>query len=58
MDILTGLAHAAAWVLGLTLLFAIIGVIATIRWIIGLLWRGEQAVATGVREVGDSMHRP
>jgi len=57
MDILTGLAHAAAWVLGLTLLFAIIGVIATIRWIIGLFWRGEQAVITGVRGVGDSMHR-
>jgi hypothetical protein len=55
MDILTNIAHAAAWVLGLLLLFAIIGVIATIRWIIGLFWRGEQAVASGVHQVQDSI---
>jgi hypothetical protein len=39
----------------LLLLFAIIGVIATIRWIIGLFWRGEQAVASGVHQVQDSI---
>lgn len=55
MDILTNIAHAAAWVLGLLLLFAIIGVIATIRWIIGLFWRGEQAVESGVHSVQDSL---
>lgn len=54
MDILTNIAHAAAWVIGLLLLFAVIGVVATIRWIIGLFWRGEQAVSTGVHRVEDS----
>ncbi|MBV8281883.1 MAG: hypothetical protein JO347_07450 [Candidatus Eremiobacteraeota bacterium] len=57
MDILTHIAHAALWVIGLLLFFAIIGVIATIRWIVGLFLRGEQAVETGVRDVGDAMSK-
>jgi hypothetical protein len=57
MDILTNIAHAAAWVIGLLLLFAIIGFIATIRWIIGLFVRGEQAVESGVRSVGDTLSK-
>lgn len=57
MEFLTAFAHAAAWVLGLTLLFAIIGFIATIRWIVGLFWKGEQAVASGVKQVEDSIHK-
>ena len=51
MDWLASFAHAAEWVVGLTLLFAIIGVIATVRWIIGLFMKGEQAVESGVQSV-------
>ena len=51
MDWLTSFAHAAAWVVGLTLLFAAIGVYATIRWIISLFIKGEQEVEAGVQGV-------
>jgi hypothetical protein len=57
MELLYAFAHAAAWILGLTLLFAVIGFIATIRWIIGLFSRGGQAVASEVKQIGDSMHK-
>ena len=57
MDILTNIAHAAAWVIGLLLFFAVIGFIATIRWIIGLFWQGERAVEAGVKQVGDSISK-
>ena len=57
MDILTHIAHAAAWVIGLLLLFAIIGFIATIRWLIGLFTSGEKAVEAGVRNVGDTLSK-
>lgn len=57
MDFLTWFAHAAAWTIGLTLFFAVIGVIATIRWIVGLFWKGEQAVSSGVKQIGDSFHK-
>lgn len=53
----TNLLHAAAWTFGLIFLFAIIGVIATIRWIIGLLMKGEQEVEAGVRDVGQMVTR-
>ena len=49
MDWLTNFAHAAEWVIGLTLLFAAIGVFATIRWIIGLFMKGEQEVEAGIQ---------
>jgi len=55
MDIVTNIAHAAAWVIGLLLLFAVIGVIATIRWIVGLFWQGEKAVESGVHQISDSI---
>ena len=51
MEILTNIAHAAAWVIGLLLLFAIIGFVATIRWIIGLFSQGEKAVESGVQSL-------
>jgi len=47
----TNLLHAAAWTFGLIFLFALIGVIATIRWIISLFVHTEQAVETGVQDV-------
>ncbi len=46
-----------AWIFGIVFLFAIIGVIATIRWIVNTLRRGEQAVESGVRGVEDKLHR-
>ncbi|HYK52083.1 MAG TPA: hypothetical protein VEV38_00920 [Candidatus Eremiobacteraceae bacterium] len=51
------LLHAAAWTFGFIFLFAIIGVIATFRWIIGLFMRGEQAVVSGVQSVEHMVQR-
>jgi hypothetical protein len=45
------LLHVAAWVFGFIFLFAIIGIIAVIRWIIALVTRGERAVESGVQSV-------
>ena len=41
----------AAWVFVVIFAFAVIGVIATIRWIIGLVMGAERAVETGVHNV-------
>ncbi len=57
MDILTNIAHGALWVIGVMLVFAVIGFIATIRWIIGLFWQGERAVESGVKQIGDSINK-
>ena len=51
------LLHAAAWTFGFIFLFAIIGIIATIRWIIGLFMSGERAVAAGVQDVEHMVQR-
>jgi hypothetical protein len=51
------LAHAAAWVGGIVLLFAIIGFIATIRWIAGIFTGAERAVGSGVSKVEDTLQR-
>jgi hypothetical protein len=45
------LLHAAAWTFALIFLFAFIGVVATIRWIVGLFMKGERAVESGVQSV-------
>ncbi len=45
------LVHVAAWVFGVLFLFAIIGVIAVIRWIFNLVTRTERAVESGARDV-------
>ncbi len=45
------LAEGAAWVFVVMIIFAIIGVIATIRWIINLVSAGEHAVEGGVQNV-------
>jgi hypothetical protein len=49
------LAEGAAWVFGIIFLFAIIGVYATVRWIIGLVTNTERAVEGGVRNVEDRL---
>lgn len=45
------LAHAAAWTLLVIMVFAVIGFVAVIRWIVNIFRRGEQAVETGVDRV-------
>ena len=52
---LVHLAETAAWLFLVIFVFAVIGVWATIRWIIGLIWGAEQAVESGVRNVTDSI---
>jgi UPF0716 family protein affecting phage T7 exclusion len=45
------MAEAAAWVFVVIFVFAIIGVWATIRWIILMVTAGERAVERGVHGV-------
>ena len=45
------LAEGAAWVFVVMIIFAIIGVIATIRWIIDKVTAGERAVESSVQNV-------
>jgi hypothetical protein len=45
------MAEAAAWVFVVIFVFAIIGVWATIRWIINMVTAGERAVGSGVQSV-------
>lgn len=51
------LVHAAAWTFGIIFLFAIIGVIAVIRWLVGLFMTGERAVEAGVQSVEHMVQR-
>jgi hypothetical protein len=52
------MAETAAWVFFIIFVFAIIGVWATIRWIINMVTAGERAVESGVHNVGDKFtHR-
>ena len=49
--------HFALWVFFFIFAFAIIGVIATIRWIIMLVTRTEDAVGSGVDSVERAIHK-
>jgi MinD-like ATPase involved in chromosome partitioning or flagellar assembly len=52
------LAEAAAWVFVIVFAFAIIGVYATIRWIVNLVTSAERAVENDVRSAEDRItHR-
>lgn len=51
------LLHAAAWVFFFVFLFALIGIYATLRWIMNLITGTERAVSTGVHNVENSLHR-
>lgn len=51
------LLHAAAWLFAFIFVFALIGVIAVVRWVINLITGTERAVGTGVRNVENSLHR-
>lgn len=56
-DFIVHLLHAGAWIFGIIFLFAIIGFIALISWIVNLFRKTETVVMTGVREVENIGHR-
>jgi hypothetical protein len=45
------IAETAAWFLVIVSIFAVIGVYATIHWIVNLVRRGETAVEEGVESI-------
>jgi len=51
------LAQTAAWFFFIVFIFAIVGVVATVRWIVNALTRGERAVEAGVENVENRLHR-
>lgn len=51
------LLHAAAWVFGFIFLFAIIGVIAVVRWIANMVFKTERAVEGGIQSAETHLHR-
>ncbi len=51
------LAETAAWLFAVIFVFAIIGVVATVRWIINLVTNTEREVETGVHNVEDRFSR-
>lgn len=53
---LVRLAETAAWLFFIVFIFAIIGVVATIRWIVDRVTAGERAVEAGVHNVGERLH--
>ena len=57
MEWVVNLAHSFAWVLFIIIIFAVIGFIATIRWIIDLVTGAEKAVVSGVEGVERSIQR-
>ena len=58
MEALVGhLIHFALWSFFVIFAFAVIGVIATIRWIVSLVTRTETAVGAGVARAEDALHR-
>jgi hypothetical protein len=57
MDWVVNLAHSFAWVLFIIFLFAVIGFIATIRWIVSIVTGAERAVVSGVENVERTVER-
>lgn len=55
--LLSHLIHFALWVFFVLFVFAAIGVIATIRWIVGLVTRTENAVGSGIQSAEDALRR-
>lgn len=51
------MAHVAVWFFIIIFILALIGLIAIVRWIIGLFMRGERAVQSGVENVESSFKR-
>ncbi len=57
MDFLTHLLHTAAWMFGVMFIFAVIGLYATVRWVIGVFTGAEQAVSSSVQSVERGIER-
>ncbi len=53
---LVHLVHAAAWFFLIVFLFAVIGVVATVRWIVAMVTGAERAVESGVTSVEHKLH--
>ena len=51
------LTHFALWTFFVIFAFAVVGVIATIRWIAGLVTRTEAAVGSGIASAENVIHR-
>ena len=51
------LLHAAAWAFGIIFLLALIGLIAIVRWVMGMFRRGESAVEGGINRVEGTFRR-
>lgn len=45
------IAETAAWFMVIVFVFAIVGLYATIHWIVNMVRRGEEAVEEGVQNV-------
>jgi hypothetical protein len=56
-EFLTHLIQFSLWVFFVIFAFAIIGVWATIHWIVRQVTRAEDAVHTGVQRADDAIHR-
>jgi hypothetical protein len=52
------LIHFGLWAFFVIFAFAIVGVIATIRWIVSLVTRTENAVGSGIQSAERAIHRP
>ena len=51
------LIHFALWVFFVIFAFAIVGVIAVVRWIAALVTRTENAVGTGIQNAENVLHK-
>lgn len=49
---LVHLAATAAWLFFILFVFAVIGIVATIRWIVNMVTNTERAVVSGVEDAG------
>jgi hypothetical protein len=56
-EFLGHLIHFALWAFFVIFAFAVVGVIATIRWIVSLVTRTEAAVGSGGARAEDVIHR-
>jgi H+/Cl- antiporter ClcA len=56
-EFLSHLIHFALWAFFVIFAFAVVGVVATIRWIVRLVTRTEDAVGSGIHSAEDALHR-
>jgi hypothetical protein len=51
------LIHFALWAFFVIFAFAVVGVVATIRWIVRLVTRTEATVGAGIHSAEEAIHR-